>query len=474
MKQRTTTIPATRRISPHLRPLAACLALALTAGLQAGQALGDASSSDNGAAPPNHPAAHSVSSAAAASGVVRVVKNCADSGTDSLREAYSLAGDGDTIDLSQLACSRITLTTGALTDPAGAASVTIAQTKNAPVVIDGGGNDRVIVHNGAGNLSINGLITITHGYFNKSGGSGGCIYSAGNVSLVDATVSSCRVKSVGSDVARGGAVFSSKGVSLLFSNVIGNQADSPGSHSAGGGIWAPKVNLTKSTVSGNTVSSEASYSLGGGVYASQTLYAGYATISANGASEGGGLFTDALTMVNSTVSSNYAFAVGGAYARTSAAVYGSTIAKNSGGFDRYAAGLFVAGGDIKLDSTIIATNSVYLVESDLGSSGGSTVAGANNLVIAHASGINLPADTKVDNPLLGPLQDNGGFTRTHALLPGSPAIDNGNNVLGRTFDQRSSVRVAGIRADIGAFEADRIFIGNFDVPDSIFTSTFDP
>ena len=30
------------------------------------------------------------------------------------------------------------------------------------------------------------------------------------------------------------------------------------------------------------------------------------------------------------------------------------------------------------------------------------------------------------NPLLGPLADNGGPTQTHALLPGSPAIDAGN------------------------------------------------
>ena len=32
--------------------------------------------------------------------------------------------------------------------------------------------------------------------------------------------------------------------------------------------------------------------------------------------------------------------------------------------------------------------------------------------------------------MLGPLQDNGGLTQTHALLPGSPAIDHGNNPFG--------------------------------------------
>ena len=43
------------------------------------------------------------------------------------------------------------------------------------------------------------------------------------------------------------------------------------------------------------------------------------------------------------------------------------------------------------------------------------------------------------NPLLGPLQDNGGPTFTHALLPGSPAIDAGRSV-GLTTDQRGAPR----------------------------------
>ena len=40
------------------------------------------------------------------------------------------------------------------------------------------------------------------------------------------------------------------------------------------------------------------------------------------------------------------------------------------------------------------------------------------------------------DPLLGPLQDNGGPTFTHAPLPGSPVIDAGNNFSGADFDQR--------------------------------------
>jgi len=69
--------------------------------------------------------------------------------------------------------------------------------------------------------------------------------------------------------------------------------------------------------------------------------------------------------------------------------------------------------------------------------------------------------------LLGPLQNNGGPTRTHALLAGSPAIDAGNNAANVDFDQRGAgfVRIVGASADIGAFEVqtvDVIFSDGFD------------
>ena len=52
------------------------------------------------------------------------------------------------------------------------------------------------------------------------------------------------------------------------------------------------------------------------------------------------------------------------------------------------------------------------------------------------------------------LADNGGQTMTHALLPGSPAIDKGANPLGLAYDQRGApyARVFGTAIDAGAFE----------------------
>lgn len=63
-------------------------------------------------------------------------------------------------------------------------------------------------------------------------------------------------------------------------------------------------------------------------------------------------------------------------------------------------------------------------------------------------------------PMLGPLADNGGPTWTHALLPGSPAIDAGDPALCEATDQRGVARPkngdgdGNPVCDIGAFEAD--------------------
>ncbi|TMC57853.1 MAG: hypothetical protein E6J26_05765 [Chloroflexi bacterium] len=65
------------------------------------------------------------------------------------------------------------------------------------------------------------------------------------------------------------------------------------------------------------------------------------------------------------------------------------------------------------------------------------------------------------DPLLAPLADNGGPTRTRALLPGSPAIDAGNPVPSTVdelhacadVDQRGVPRPIGRFCDSGAYEA---------------------
>jgi hypothetical protein len=71
--------------------------------------------------------------------------------------------------------------------------------------------------------------------------------------------------------------------------------------------------------------------------------------------------------------------------------------------------------------------------------------------------LNSPGDQINTNPQLGPLQNNGGPTFTHALLPGSPAIDAGNPSFTPPpdYDQRDCPfdRVFNGRIDVGSFES---------------------
>jgi hypothetical protein len=62
------------------------------------------------------------------------------------------------------------------------------------------------------------------------------------------------------------------------------------------------------------------------------------------------------------------------------------------------------------------------------------------------------APAAVFTEVLGPLQDNGGPTWTHALLPGSPAIDRGEAGQCPATDQRGVSRPQGAGCDLGAFE----------------------
>lgn len=73
-------------------------------------------------------------------------------------------------------------------------------------------------------------------------------------------------------------------------------------------------------------------------------------------------------------------------------------------------------------------------------------------------GLTGTGDQPEVDPKLGPLQDNGGPTQTHALLQDSPAIDAADSEECPTTDQRGAPRPLGIQAgsgsvcDVGAFE----------------------
>jgi CSLREA domain-containing protein len=131
----------------------------------------------------------------------------------------------------------------------------------------------------------------------------------------------------------------------------------------------------------------------------------------------------------------------------------STVANNT------LSGIFIGSGlNVTLSSTIVAGNTDRDVQGTLQPASDHNLIGKDTLLVGITNGVNGnlvgTAATPI-NPLLGPLQLNGGPTRTRALLPGSPAIDHGFNPTGLTADQRGTgfARLSGAAVDIGAFEA---------------------
>jgi len=385
------------------------------------------------------------------------VQNCNDSGAGSLRAAYANAVDNETIDLTQLVCSRITLGS-ALTGPVAASNVTLQGPGQELLTIDGDGRYRVLVHRGSGYLHIDHL-KITNGHY--SGAHGGCIYSAGGVEVSASTISSC-VLDTAEPAATGGAIYAKGVVGLFDSTVSDSSANAPGGYnSRGGGIYSWGIVMSRSTVSGNSAAK------GGGIHASGIVDIRDSTLSGNHAYYGGALITPGISaehkIKNSTISGNDAKLFGGAIYADAVKIYNCTIVNNKTALSGpVGAGLFV-GASI-LQSSIVANNTSGggLIEDDIVASGVTT--GSNNLIMASAGPV--PAGSITVDPKLSPLQDNGGPTRTHALLPGSPAIDKGNNSLALASDQRGALfgRVDGSSADIGAFESH----------DTVFRTDFEP
>jgi hypothetical protein len=89
----------------------------------------------------------------------------------------------------------------------------------------------------------------------------------------------------------------------------------------------------------------------------------------------------------------------------------------------------------------------------------SVTSGGHNIDSDGSCGLTDPTDLPNTDPMLGPLQDNGGWTQTHALQLGSPAIDAiAPGACSVTRDQRGVWRPAdgdgggGVLCDIGAYE----------------------
>jgi len=357
-------------------------------------------------------------------------------------KSLTLQGERAATTIVQAAASRSEATARVFTITRGVTVILRALTiQHGNTVGEGGG-----IHN-SGKLTLN-RSTVRDNTADSAGG----IYNSGRLILIASTVR-------GNAARSHGGLFNNRGtLTLTGSTVSGNRARV----NRAGGLYnlAGQLTLTDSTVSGN----RARYS-GGGLYNEQgTLTLTHSTVSGNrvDSGSGGGLWNQGtLTLTHSTVSGNTASGLGGGLYNTNYQLSNyqvtltlthSTVSGNAAG---KGGGLYNDMGRLTLTNSLIANQP----------NGGDCVP----VWSITSMGYNLDSDSSCQltaatdrpgvDPLLGPLQDNGGPTLTHALLPGSPAIDAipwGTNGCGTTYtdDQRGQARPqpAGGACDSGAYE----------------------
>ncbi|WP_146565431.1 choice-of-anchor Q domain-containing protein [Posidoniimonas corsicana] len=268
----------------------------------------------------------------------------------------------------------------------------------------------------------------------------------------------------------GGAIFNDTGSTLVVehSSFIENSAY------VGGAILNGEN--TSVTIKSSTFSRNSAEWRGGVIYTTEvrtteprgksSLDIDASTFSNNEAGyQGGVLFDTGITRItNSTFTANVARINGGALISnyfSDVTIANCTFSANrlTEAPDSPVVGAVANDGPLAMYGTIIA-NSIHGSKMD-GSPGRDmggvgAVTGRRNLVEDGTDG--LP-DTITGDPLLGPLAYNGGPALTHALLPGSPAIDAGGEYWGAwgtvDRDQRGSPfgRGRGREVDIGAYEA---------------------
>jgi hypothetical protein len=389
-----------------------------------------------------------------------------------LRYEVAHASSGDTIDLSTLVCSTITLGSEIVVPQD---SLYVDGSPSASVTIDGDSHSRVFKHTGLGTLTITDL-TIANGYYTSNGAAkGGCIDSAANVALNQSIISNCTLKATGSsqaESAHGAGIYAHGNLSLFASTISGSDAYANGCGASGGGAYVHGDFYAKySTISDNTAydNADAFRSTGGGVLALSDVSIQGSTISKNRAEYVGALIflgnlSRTVSISNSTISTNTGLrSSGGIWTNAPLTLANSTVVFNTSRYYNMGIGLFSDGATITIDSSILAGSVGEAGAADFYLSGA-----APNISSSIITSGSLYPGAVQDCPQLEPLADNGGVTLTHALRHTSPAIDQGHTTGNLTTDQRLAPRTAGAQADIGSVEwqpgetDDRILVNGFD------------
>jgi len=410
------------------------------------------------------------------------VTTTADSGAGSLRAAIAAAAAGDTIQFAAaLNGQTITLTSAQLLidkdliiQGPGANQLTVKRSTAGGIPVF-----RIFRVASSHTVTIDG-ITINNGRAQGSfpGNSGAGIYNDGSV----LTIANCIIN--GNTAGNGGGIFNdatnSGSAQLTIQNSIlsGNVAGFGGAgiYNYGYGDFNPfsvfaSVEMSDSTISGNSAVSGAGIYTDGSFDGNAFLIITSSTFSGNTASDsGGGIYNDGeevesgnayVSILNTTFSGNSA-GLGGAIMddgmEQGLAVLGignCTFSDNSAGVG---GGVYIktpfSGSGFGIGHTILkagASGENIHVESGPVSSAGYNLSSDDGSGVLTAAG-----DQTNTDPMIGPLQDNGGPTFTHALLLGSTGINAGNPTYTPPpdFDQRGTgfPRIFNTRIDIGSFE----------------------
>jgi serine/threonine protein kinase/type II secretory pathway predicted ATPase ExeA len=266
----------------------------------------------------------------------------------------------------------------------------------------------------------------------------GFLYNQGTLQLRNTTISG----NTSSDLGLGGGIYNDKSstLTLINSTVSNNSAQ------YGGGIYNYQgtLTVTNSTISGNKAVGK--NNTGGGILDTGQLYLANSTISGNMTDNNGGgitFFGDQATVTFCTIYDN--------------------TAQNGGGLSIQ--NVQERQSHVKIRNSIVAGNHAP-VGADIA---GTLTSDGYNLIQDDSPAYLLSENfAQVDligmSPNVGPLQNNRGLTETHALAPGSPAIDKVPlkacqieaifNSSSKTYtDQREVKRPQGSSCDIGAYEA---------------------
>ena len=309
-------------------------------------------------------------------------------------------------------------------------------------------NSRIVENHatsGGGIANEGGVLTVqTTSLTANTAGIGGGLWNSGQTSYLYGQINE-NTATYGAGIENVGQGVQAS-VSLVETVLAHNRADLDG---GGARNWAVLA-ITDSTLEANDANR------GAGVYneeSGELALDGSTFFNNDAATAGGGLYNTAgtpggrFTVVNSTFHRNLANDGAGIYSVSGAApqtVSSATIASN------WDEGIASYGSGVVLINTIVANNGGSNCD-------GTIISLGHNLASDASCSLTAGGDLPSTAAGLDGLAWNGGPTQTRALLPGSAAIDGGDNAACPARDQRGVTRFGSI-CDIGAYEANSITI----------------